>query len=357
MKTKEIMKPSGKYMRTIRSMNNTMEGIRQRRKSLVISPGTWPGGEAGHEYRGIQLMLKEAHIQFDIIEDSQIANRAEALNGYKVVILPGISRLDSSAIETLNAILKQGTNIIATNTSFADNPTALTQFFGAKAIQPVHDGAGFYLNPDNKELFKRFDQQTLLFWKFNLGLYDFSAADTALLPILTPGRPGPPEIIGGHEPTGHYGMGVKVHGANKAILLPMNLGRLYFIHGYEQHKNILLDALEYAFPEVGQLVQTNAPPRVEVILQQFSENKPENLNSSSTDGMILHLVNLTGFSGNTYFDPLPVSNISFNIKTDFKPSRIFSMASEKTIDFKWDNGNITLSIERLEQYEGLVIEK
>jgi hypothetical protein len=326
-------------------------------KVVVISPGTWPGGEAGHEYRGVQLMLKEAHIQFDIIEDSQIANRADALKEYKVVILPGISRLDSSAIETLNSILKQGTNIIATNISFADNPTALAEFFGAKAIQPVHDGEGFYLNPDNKELFKSFDQQTLLFWKFNLGLYDFSAADTAFLPILTPGRPGPPEIIGGHEATGHYGMGVKVHGLNKAILLPMNLGRLYFIHGYEQHKNILLDAIEYAYPEVGQLVQTNARPRVEVILQQFSENKPENLNSSSTDGMILHLVNLTGFSGNTYFDPLPVSNISFNIKADFKPSRIFSLASEKTLDFKWNDGSITLSIERLEQYEGLVIEK
>ena len=95
-----------------------MDGIRQQRKSLVISPGTWPGGEAGHEYRGIQLMLKEAHIQYDIIEDSQIANRADALKEYKVVILPGISRLDSSAIRILNKILKQGTNIIATNTSF-----------------------------------------------------------------------------------------------------------------------------------------------------------------------------------------------------------------------------------------------
>ena len=134
----------------------------------------------------------------------------------------------------------------------------------------------------------------------------FLAADTTFLSIFTPGRPGPPEIIGGHEPTGRYAMGVKIHGNSKAILLPMNLGRLYYIHGYEQHKNILLDALEYAFPEVDQLIQTNAPARVEVILQQFSENKPENLNSSSADGMILHLINLTGFSGNTYFEPLPV---------------------------------------------------
>ena len=152
-------------------------------------------------------------------------------------------------------------------------------------------------------------------------------------------------------------MRVKVHGPNRAILLPMNLGRLYFIHGYEQHKNILLDALEYAFPEVGQLVQTNAPPRVEVILQQFSENKPENLNSSSTDGMILHLVNLTGFSGNTYFDPLPVHNVSFSISSDFKPSQVFSMSTRKPVDFKLENGRIKFSLDKLGENDGIVIQK
>jgi len=326
-------------------------------KVLVVSPGTWPSGEAGHEYRGIQLMLKEAHIQYDIIEDSQIVNRAKALNQYRAIIFPGITRLDSSAIPVLNDALKQGANIIGTNTAFSDDEQALMQLFGAKAIQPNHDGAGFYLNPDDKKFFKRFEQQTLLFWKFNLGFYDFSAADSAFLPILTPGRPGPPEIIGGHEPTGKYALGVKKHENGKAVLLPINLGRLYYIHGYEQHKNILLDALDYVYPEVGELIQTDAPPRVEVILQQFAENRPENFNSASSDGMILHLVNLTGFSGNTYFDPLPVHNVSFSIKSDFKPTGIFSMNSGKQIDFKWESDRINFSLDELAEYDGIVIRK
>jgi hypothetical protein len=323
----------------------------------VISPGTWPSGEAGHEYRGVQLMLKEAHIQYDIFEDSQIANRIGTLKKYKVVILPGISRLDPSAIEALSDAVTQGTSIIATNTAFSDNQSALMQFFGAKAVQPVHDGTGFYLNPDNKALFKRFEGQSLLFWKFNLGLYDFSEADTSFLPILTPGRPGPPEIIGGHEPTGHFAMGVKNHGNGKAILIPINLGRLYYIHGYEQHKNIMLDAIDYVFPEENELIRTNAPPRVEVILQEYAENKPGNLNFETSDGMILHLVNLTGFSGNTYFDPLTVNDISFTIKSDFKPSGVFSMATEKPVDFKWEKGAIIFSLQELRQYDGIVIKR
>ena len=326
-------------------------------KVLVVSPGTWPSGEAGHEYRGVQLMLKEAHIQYDIIEDSQIVNRAKALNQYKVIIFPGITRLESSTINVLNDALKQGINIIATNTAFSDDDHALMQLFGAKAIQSVHDGAGFYLNPDNKKFFKRFEQQTLLFWKFNLGLYDFSAADSAFLPILTPGRPGPPEIIGGHEPTGKYALGVKEHERGKAILMPINLGRLYYIHGYEQHKNILLDAIEYVYPEADEMIQTNAPPRVEVILQEFAKNKPENLNFGTSDGMILHLVNLTGFSGNTYFDPLPVHNVSFIIKSDFRPTGIFSMNKGKQVEFSWENDHVKFSLEELGEYDGIVIQK
>ena len=323
----------------------------------VIAPGTWPSGESAQEYRGIQLMLKEAHIQFDIIEDSQLANLKETLKRYRVIILPEITRLDAAATNALVEISQQGVNLIATNRSLSDDQDALMKIFGAKAVQPNHDGAGYYLNPDDKTLFKSFNKQKLLFWKFNLGLYDFSAADKTFLPILTPGRPGPPEIIGGHEPTGNYAMAVKNHGNSKAVLLPINLGRLYYLHGYEQHKNILLDIIDYVFPEVHQLIQTNAHARVEVILQKFTKNQPENFSSKSTEGMILHLVNLTGFSGNTYFSPLPMHDINFTIDSEFKPTRLFSMVGGKTIDFTWKDNRLTFALDNLQQYEGVVLER
>ena len=324
---------------------------------VVVSPGTWPSGESAQEYRGIQLMLKEAHIQFDIIEDSQLANLKETLKRYRLIVLPEVTRLDTAAIHALTEASQQGTSLIATNRALSDDPDALMKLFGAKPIQINHDGAGFYLNPDNKTLFKSFRQQKLLFWKFNLSLYDFSEADSSFLPILTPGRPGPPEIIGGHEPTGFYAMGVKAHNNSKGVLLPMNLGKLYYLHGYEQHKNILLDVIDFVFPDVHQLIQTKAHERVEVILQKYVKNVPENLHSKSTDGMILHLVNLTGFSGNTYFDPLPVYNLYFSIQSNFKPSRMFSMDREQPIDFSWHDGHITFTVDELQQWDGIVIEK
>lgn len=323
----------------------------------VISPGYWPGGDAMQEYRGIQLMLNEAHISYDIIEDAQIHNLEEKIKAYRVIILPEIVSLSPEALNIITKAVKQGTHIIATNRSLVKNPEALLDLFGAKALVTENDGSGNYLAPKNKTLFKRFDKQSMLFWKFNLGLYDFSAANNKLLPILAKGRPGPPEKIGGHDPTGYYAMAVKNHAKSKAVILPINLGKLYYLHGYEQHKNILLDVIDYLYPEVSEVLQTNAHPRVETILQKYTLNIPENVNKITTDGMILHLVNLTGFSGNTYFKPLPVMNTDFTIKSDFKPTKVFSLVNNKPVKSVWKNGTINFTVETLKQFDSIVMER
>jgi hypothetical protein len=324
---------------------------------LVIAPGNWPGGEAAQEYRGIQLMLKEAHLQYDIIEAARIGPLGDAIRKYKLIIIPEIPSLSQDAIDALASACERGTNLIATNRALSRNPDALLSLFGARADEVDHDGTGFYLSPVDKSVFKRFELQTLLFWKFNLGLYNFHDADDTWLPILTPGRPGPPENIGGHEPTGYFAMGVKNHPKSKAVLLPMNVGKLYYLHGYEQHKNIVLDAIDHVFPEAGQMVRTDAHPRVEVILQHFRLNIPENYGRQETDGMIVHLVNLTGFSGNTYFEPLTVRTINFSIRSDFEPSRVWSMTNERSVDFRWEDGAVHFTLPELGAFEGVVIER
>jgi hypothetical protein len=326
-------------------------------KIAVIAPGYWPGGDAMREYRGIQLMLNEAHISYDIIEDSQIANLRDKLKQYKVIILPEITEPDSATIETLRELVNSGTSLIATNRTLYQHPEALMDLFGVTPENTEFDGSGNYLVPDDYTVFKRLQGQSMLFWKFNLGLYDFSGANETYLSILSKGRPGPPEKIGGHEPTGYHALAIKDHPGAKAAILPINLGKLYYLHGYEQHKNILLDLVDYPYPEAGDQIQTNAHPRVETILQQFRLNTPENYGKDHIDGMVLHLVNLTGFSGNTYFDPLPVTDQQFKISCDFNPRQVFSMVQEKPLEFSWSDGFVSFTLDRLDQFEGLVIEK
>ncbi|MGC3944128.1 MAG: family 10 glycosylhydrolase [Chryseolinea sp.] len=321
----------------------------------VVSPGSWPSGESAQEYRGIQLMLKESHIQHDLIEDTQVSALGSSLQKYKVIILPDILRLDSAAIATLELLQQKGTHLIATNRTLSDNSGALLKIFGAKSNEVDHDGAGFYISPDNKKIFKRLAGQKLISWKFNLGLYTFADADT-LLPIYTPGRPGPPEIIGGHARTKYHLIGMKQNGSSKAVMIPGNLGRLYYMHGYQQYKNILLDVLDLLDNGISKSFVTNAPHRVETIMQMFTTNTPEHLKWSEPDGLIVHMINLTGYS-NTYFEPIPVGNISFEVKSDFKPTAIRTMKSDKPIDFTWSDSVVHFTVPNLKDYEAVVLFK
>lgn len=319
----------------------------------VVSPGSWPSGESAQEYRGIQLMLKESHIQHDLIEDTQLSVLGDALQKYRVIILPDILRLDSAAIATLESLQRNGTHLIATNRTLSDRSDALLRVFGAKPTKVDHDGAGFYISPENRNVFKRLAGQKLISLKYNLGLYTFPEADT-LLPIYTPGRPGPPEIIGGHTRTQHHLMGLKKNGSAGAVIIPANLGRLYYMLGYQQYKNILLDVLDLLDSSISQSIVTNAPPRVETIVQEFTTNTPQHLKWSESDGMIVHLINLTGYS-NSYFEPLAVENTTFQLKCDFRPSSLQTMKGGKQIDFTWGDGTLRFTIPHLWDYEGIIV--
>ncbi|MBK8502450.1 MAG: family 10 glycosylhydrolase [Saprospiraceae bacterium] len=323
----------------------------------IISPAYWPGGTAAQEYRGIQLMLKEAHLQYDIIQYEEIEHLGDKLKNYRLVILPQIPKVSDQGISILKEICENGTSLITTNQSLIENRNAPSGLFGVQIDSLISEGEGFYLEPDDKKIFKRFGEQTLLFWKFNLGLYDMSKCDARYLPILSPGRPGPPEKIGGHEPTGYFAVGMKNYGKGVAISIPLNLGRLYYIHGYEQHKHILLDIIESVFPDCRQLIDTDAHPRVELVLQNFTENIAENLGREKDDGMILHLINLTGFSGNTYFDPLPVYNTKIRVRSGFKPKGLYSLKRETEVPYKWQDGYIELTLPLLDQYDSIIIAK
>ena len=312
-------------------------------KIAVIAPGSWPSGEPMQEYRGIQLMLKEAHIQYDIIEDAQVSNLESKVAGYKMIIVPDITYLGKAGTDILKRACAKGAALLATNRSFANDPETLNELFGATVDSMNYDGSGNYLQVNDRSVFKRLDKQKMVFWKFNLGLYKFAGAGKRYLPILSKGRPGPPEIIGGHEFTGYYAAASKKYKQGTAMILPANIGKLYFIHGYEQYKNIILDLINELYPAVFQQLKTNAHERIEIIAKNLK-----------TGGAILHFINITGFSGNTYFKPLTVSGINFQLQTGWKPSKAFLLSTKKPLAFTYVNGVISATLPTLNDFESIV---
>ena len=192
-----------------------------------------------------------------------------------------------------------------------------------------------------------------------MGLYRFTEADRMLLPILEKGRPGPPELIGGHDPTGYFAMGMKHSKSGTNILMPLNIGKMYYQYGYEQHKQLVLDALSHIYPEAFTSIQTNAHPRVEIVLQDYMMNT-EGVTIDTpfrSSGHILHLVNITGFSGNTYFEAHVQKNLNFRIKIGFKPSKIWTMQGAAEIKFSYSQGEIEFTLPELTDFEGVVMER
>jgi hypothetical protein len=315
-------------------------------KIAVIAAGSWPSGDPMQEYRGLQLMLKEAHLQYDIIEDAQISNLEDKIAGYKLIIVPDITYLGKAGTEILKRACTSGAAILATNKSFSDDTATLHDLFGATIDSINYEGSGNYLQVDDRSVFKRLDKQKMVFWKFNLGLYKFADVDKKYLPILSKGRPGPPEIIGGHDPTGYYAAATKKYGGGTATILPANIGKLYYIHGYEQYKNIILDLITKLYPSAFDQLKTNAHERVEMLVKKIN-----------TGGMIIHFVNITGFSGNTYFKPLPVTGITFQLMSGWKPAKAFLLSSKKSLAFTYSNGLVKATLPMLTDFESVVLEK
>jgi hypothetical protein len=325
-------------------------------KVVVIAPGSWPSGDAMQEYRGVQLMLKESHVQFDIVEDAQVENLGEKLANYKLIILPDITYLGAKSLDVLKSLTNNGTYLLATNKSFSDNAAVLKEVFGVSSSKFEPDGNGYYLDVSDHSAFPRLRQQTMVFLKFNVGMYEFDKDSQTLLPLLTKGRPGPPEIIGGHEPSGFTACSIRDYGKGKAVVMPFNVGKLYYLHGYENHKNILLDVIAKIYPEAFEFLKTDAHERIEFVVKDFRFNDG-GAKTQGADGRIVHLVNITGFSGNTYFKPLPARNIHFTIKTSSKPSKVYTLSDKKPVLFEYKNGAITVTVKELGEYEAVVMEK
>ena len=308
----------------------------------LVAPGWWPHGPTMQEYRGIQLMLNEAHIPYDRIEDSQLSDQYEKLKQYKLVILPDIQSLNTSSLECIRKLNEAGVSMLATNGSFKNHPEDLKNLFGAEIKKAIEDGSGHYIGVDDHTHFPSLPGQSMVLLKFNLGEYDLSGCDEKYLPILAVGRPGPPEMIGGHDPTGYFSVGIKRAGLAKNAILPLNLGRLYYLHGYEDHKHIVLDLIQLLYPLADQAIVTDAHPRIETILHEYMLNNEATYRKPfKAKGLILHLINLTGFSGNTYFKPSRQDQIHIKIVTSRTPRVVKNLDTNLAIPFTYKSGMVS----------------
>ncbi len=337
---------------------------------VLVKPSPSSVRDSSKEYFGVFKMLKESHIQFDVIKQDRLERLAA--NPAKIVILPGVEKLEPSELEQLAEWRKCGLHIVATGGALAGQPEALRQLFHAAPGRIIEDTTASYVRVDDKMMFP---QLALRDWVVVDGAFaavSFAEGVTKKLPYIASASFGPPERAYGHaESPELYALGImppgvlagpdsgsKVGGAAQAGRISIvrggiegegrvvgggtdgegsivsvgtdgegggivgdgaegegarlvggsayvcwNIGELYFRHGFADYRWILLGALHALVPEEQRVLSTNAHPSVEIGLHRLPGGS-----------RLLQLLNLSGFNGMTYEDPIPIGEIEIELR-------------------------------------------
>ncbi|MDR6553949.1 family 10 glycosylhydrolase [Paenibacillus qinlingensis] len=313
----------------------------------LIKPGR-PVQKHLKEYFGLYKMLKEEHILFDVIHQSTLAVHAERLKGYKVILIPDTSGFTDEELEVLERAYEMGVSLLASGGAFTEGVKEqefLRHVFDA-SVEGVHHyrQEAAYLWTEDKQLFSRFPQRD---WVFLDGpLYRLQPGARALreLPLVEPSTYGPPERAFGHriiEQTA--GALIAANSKGRAIVIPWQAGTLYYQHGFADHKNVVLDLLEHAADQCWKLA-TNVPSCVEVFFHRLDQGT-----------YLLHLLNLSGFNGITYHEPIPVYGIELSLRELGECQSAENLVTKSKVDYRNTDQSVTLRIAELKDFASIVI--
>lgn len=302
--------------------------------------------KAKQEYYGIFKMLKERHVPFAVVDQNALAGRPPALLAAQAVILPGLSSVDEAGARVLEGLRDAGTAVIATGAALRQSPEALRSLFGASCEGVLADTDAAYVQVDDRELFASFPQRDWVIVGGEFAYMRYEGAAEGRLPLVAPSSYGPPERAYGHKLSGYWGLGIAGDGAirGRMYYYAWGIGALYYRHGFEDHMLCLTDVLERVIADDRHL-RTDAPACVELCL-----HKREN-------GLLLQLINLSGFNGVTYRAPLPVGPLRVWLRADRRPKHIRLLQADKQLSGAPDgDGWLSLELDGLDVYEAVSVE-
>ena len=310
--------------------------FKQDAKILLIQPATvleCAAQQHSREFRGIFKMLKESHRQFRVVLAHTLDDIAGQLKDFSLIIIPGMPEIKSQAF--CEALKQTNAAILATGSALRQQPELLNQLFGVEVKRERTGVKAGYIKVSPKQAFPRLSDKEWVFLDGRADELVTAPEAQPMLPLVEPARYGPPERCHGHVVT-QFPMAVS--GPDERLYLPWDPGALYYQYGYEDHKLLLLDLLEPVLPEAE--VVTDAPGCVELFLNCVSENT-----------YLLQLINLSGYNGTTFTEPLNLHHIKVTLN-GLNPKSIHQLTREG----EWAVSPMkTFVIETLGDYDAYVI--
>ncbi len=302
-------------------------------KVLLLQPKAPYEWLYSSEYRGIFRMLKEAHIRFDVALASELDECAKRLKQYELIILPEITSLESQSF--IRKLKESKAVILATGISLQEDPILLKDVFGQKLLERVEQVRGSYFQTTPKMVFQSMKDQDWIY--LDKEFYLTEGEGEKILPFVSPSTYGPPERCFGHKLTAIPGAVIY---QKRHIYLPWKPGTLYYQHGYEAFKKIILDLISYEGIQ-DESFETDAHPSVEVFYNPCGDGK-----------YLLQMINLSGFNGTTVGKPV----IQRDITVTWKAEKPISVTELKPDGEAKQNSSDVLRIPELNRYCAYLIE-
>ena len=318
--------------------------------TVILTGEHWGGHGAGDmaEVFGLYRVLTETHQLFDVMIMSQV--KELGLAKYKNVILPNVEYIDDETAKILDDFVAAGNNLIATgNTSYGDDnyesrEKPALNCLGIATMGVNRSVRGAYFTIEDKTAFPRFKDCDLVSIDGDYVYADYECCVQQYLNLLPPQPFGPPErcypII---SQVDRPAVTVNTFGKGRAIHIPWLPGRYFHRQGYMNTFWFIADVYEKLLGL--NPIEGNIPPMVEATLLKGEDNKTR----------IFHLINNNGHSGNSFFEPSAIADITCKIPMLQEPNSILSLADGKAPKYSWEKGFLTIQFDKLDRFEALLI--
>jgi hypothetical protein len=279
-------------------------------------------------YRGFFRLLSEQHIPFAVADNLKWLS--DPSRAFDVVIAPGGTPVE------LDSFVRDGGRLLSA---------------GATPPPPVFGVGTFVSRRAHTQGSWRIHDHTLLPSLRNTNLLfldgeyvEYAPLENPFVTLIPPAMFGPPEKVWVDKvETGIPGLLLAVHGKGRIAYIPWDVSGLYYRHGSQGHAGLMVDVIDHLLPR-GRQLKTSAHPLVEItVMRQPSRNRT-----------LLHLVNLSGHSDTTYFEPLDMHGISVELAGAFRRATAVRLGQSLPITAAGDLRRFTLPT--LSAYEVVVLE-
>jgi len=210
------------------------------------------------------------------------------------------------------------------------------------AVRLWQDAKSTYMRIENHTMFPSLEDTWVLFWEGDYLELEASSTPVTLIP---PGQFGPPDKVASLETrTDKPGLILSKLKRGTIGYVPWNIGDLYYRYSNDKHRMFISDLVDYLLEGTGRQLITSAHPSVEITVM----HQPDG------DGLLLHLINLSGHSGTAFFDAVEMQNIPLKVKGEFSSATM--LERREALSLEKSEGYASFQLPRLLEYNVVLLE-